>query len=829
MLEKILKKLQHKQEQGVPTAKKPDEDFIPYVCHFDPNTILTKNGELLQIIRVTGFGNGGIASDLTSLRDTVRDAIVDHVKTTKFAFWFSTIRRKKNITPKERDFPDLFSQKLDQVWVEDNKWDDQYVNEFYITIIIEGLDTSIVNFNGFMRSFSHMATRSLHKNFLQNAHTELLQVVNGILKELEDYGGKLLGLKEWDGILYSEPMRFFAKLINLYEERYPLSANDISNDLASHKVAFGNRELEVVGYNNKNFAALLSIKEYFEVSLESLDRILQLPTEFIVTQSFDFAYNKKQLEPFEYQDRILQVSGDDSFRELSGIANFMESKHDLPTDYGQMQTTVMLISKTIQDLENDVKKLFEQFSALGILAVREDIFLEHCFWAQLPANFRYLRRQKILNTYRVAGFAALHSFPAGSFAGNHWGSALTVFRTVLDTPYFFNFHKGDSGNTLIIGDGKNRNILLNFLVAQARRFKTKLFYFDSDKSAKCLIKVLGGKYYDILEHDENNPEFLKLNPLSLPKTNENKDFLAEFFFSLIAFLREPISDDEINMIPQIIERIYVSNATDLTSAVQAFNTPETRTIYERLKIWSEGKLNYIFNSKDEINWAESIIGFDCSDVIKQKPILIPIVNYLLYRIEAALDGSPTIIVLNEAWDMLDNIVVDPKLRDVLDRIKSKNAIIIFTAKNSKEIAESEFTKEIRKDIATEIFMPNKNADESYKKGFGLNDEEVEILKVMEGDENHFLFKHDSDSVIAMLNFHNREEYLKILCADEVVLTAMEEIIAASNGDDIKIWLPQLLETLKELENDRLEQERQRLREEAAERRKEAKARQDGDY
>ncbi len=828
MLDKIIKKIQ-KPDSEVPTAKKPDEDFIPYVCHYDPNTILTKNGELMQIIRITGFGNGGIASDLTSLRDAVRDAIVDNVKSSKFAFWFSTIRRKKNITPKAHDFADVFSQKIDQIWIEDNKWDDQYVNEFYITVIIEGLDTSIVNFNSFMRSFSHMATRSMHNKFLQNAHKELSQVVGGILQELEDHGAKLLGLKEWEGVLYSEPMRFFAKIINLYEERYPLSANDISNDLASHKVAFGNRELEVVGYNNKNFAAILSIKEYFEVSLESLDRILQLPSEFIITQSFDFAYNKKDLEPFEYQDRILKISGDDSFRELSGMANFMESKHDMPTDYGQLQTTVMLISKTMQDLENDVKKLFEQFSALGILAVREDIFLEHCFWAQLPANFRYLRRQKILNTYRVAGFAALHSFPAGSFAGNHWGSAVTVFRTVLDTPYFFNFHKGDAGNTLIIGnDIKDRNTLLNFLVAQAQRFKTKLFYFDSDKSSKCFIKALGGHYYNILEHDENSPEFLKLNPLSLPKNNENKDFLAEFFFSLIAFSREPIPDDELNALPQIIDRIYVANATDIATAVQAFNTPETRTIYEKLKIWSEGKLSYIFNSENEIDWAESIIGFDFSDVMAQKPILIPIANYLLHRIETVLDGNPTIIVLNEAWEMIDNIVFEPRLRNVLDRIKSKNAIIIFTTKDAKAISENDSTKEIRKDIATEIFLPNKNADVAYKNGFDLNDEEVEILKVMESDENHFLFKHDSDSVIATLDFHNRAEYLKILCADEITLTAMEEIIAV-NGDDVAIWLPQLLETLKELENERMALEKQKIREEAAEKRKETKARQGGDY
>jgi type IV secretion system protein VirB4 len=29
--------------------------FIPYKCHWDSNTILTKNNELLQVIKVGGF------------------------------------------------------------------------------------------------------------------------------------------------------------------------------------------------------------------------------------------------------------------------------------------------------------------------------------------------------------------------------------------------------------------------------------------------------------------------------------------------------------------------------------------------------------------------------------------------------------------------------------------------------------------------------------------------------------------------------------------------------------------------------------------------------
>jgi len=821
ILSKLVKKA--KADPNKLVAKKPDEDFIPYVCHFDPNTILTKNGELLQIIRITGFGNSSVAAELISLRDAVRDAITENVSDNKVAFWFNTIRRKKNIAPKG-EFKDFFSKKVNDAWVESNKWDDQYVNELYITVIVEGFDTSIVNVNAFIRSFSYSSTKSLHSRFLREAHKKLSKITADIISSTEEYGAKLLGINAWDNILYSEPMRFFGKIINLYEERYPLSANDISNDLSSHKVAFGDRELEVIGYKNKNFAAILSLKEYFEVSTTSLDRILQLPFEFIVTQSFDFTFSKKDLDPYEYQNYILQVSGDEAFRTLSGISDFVESKRDLPTDYGKLQTTIMFISHQREELEKDVKSALEQLNSLGFVMIREDIFLEHCFWSQLPGNFRYLRRQKLINTGKIAGFAALHNYPAGLIGGNKWGPAATVFRTVLNTPYFFNFHDGNLGHTIILGpQSSGKTVLLNFLLLQSRRFDNKLYYFDLSGTSKIFIKALGGSYYNMAS-DAKPAEFLQLNPLSLPKNSENQTFLIEFFSSLISVTDDPILETEAKFIPQIVDRILTSNANNMALAAEAFNTPETRKLYEKIKVWSVGNAGYVFASKSEINWLEQILAFNLNTVFNQKEILIPVVNYLLYRIENLLDGSPVIIVLNEAWDLFDNPIVGPKFVDFLNKASLKNCVVIMTSENIQGVANSKYTMAIQKQLATEIFMPNQNPHQCYKNVFGLNGEEFEIVRMMEDDEHHFLFKHGSDSVIASIDLAKFVEILKICSADETTMLAAEEVIAANSNSSNSnpapaVWLPQLFEILRELEKERVAEEKQRIKEADAERRR----------
>jgi len=110
LIETILKKVTSKSDKKL-KAKIPDEDFLPYVCHYDPSTILTKNGELLQIIRITGFGGESDSFDLISLRDTLRDSISENIKESKYALWFHTIRRKKNIVPKG-EYSDFLSAKI---------------------------------------------------------------------------------------------------------------------------------------------------------------------------------------------------------------------------------------------------------------------------------------------------------------------------------------------------------------------------------------------------------------------------------------------------------------------------------------------------------------------------------------------------------------------------------------------------------------------------------------------------------------------------------------------------------------------------------------------
>lgn len=777
-------------------AKNPDEDFIPFVCHYNPHTILTKNGELMQVIRIVGFNHESITSESINLRETVRDAIAKNIKSSNFALWLHTIRRKKDIAP-NGDFPDYFSKKINDKWNQKNDWPNQFINELYLTVIIQGYDTSIINGPSLLRTLSLSATKNLHSRELEKSCQILSDTVKNLVNNLNEYGAKLIGISEWEGVLYSDPMYFFGKVVNLSEDHYPLTANDMSNELSDYKIAFGNQSLEVIKNDKKHFATMLSIKEYREVSIASLDKFLQLPQEFVITQSLDFISRNKALAYFEYQNYILEVSGDDEFRFLSDLENTIDSDTKSPTDYANQQITIMLINETTKGLEVDIENALDKLHDLGLATVREDIFSEHCYWSQLPGNFQFLRRQSPSSLTRTAGFASLHNFPAGSRVNNHWGYAVSIFRTVLGTPYFFNFHDGDNGHTLIAGPaGSGKTILFNFLLSQSRKFHNKLYYFGYHHSGHIFINALGGSYLSMVNKFDE-PDRLKINPLSLPNNPENQQFLASWFESLVHYGKNPIDESELKLIPEIVEKIVNQNVKKLSAAAEFFNYEATKNIYYKLAMWhGSGKYAYIFDYEEESDLSINLVNaFNITGISMYKTLVIPVISYLLHKIEISLDGKPTVIALDEAWRLVDNYITGPKINDWLVRLRQKNCMVIFATESIENAAESSITTAISQNIATQIFLPNPTPTEYYKTIFGLSDEEFKLLSVMSNHEHHFLLKHDQDSVVASLDLSGVGDDLSIFSANPKTLIAMY-LARKKRGPNPQDWLPEFFDLAK---------------------------------
>lgn len=794
------------------------EEFIPLACHYDPTTLVTKNGELIQTIKITGFSFESVNADSgekKTLRHVIRDAVQASIKTNDFALWIHTVRRKKDLSGGGKYTPGSFEDHVHRSWCERHDWEHKYVNELYITIICEGQAFNLTA-KDFTRSLFFLAERKYRLKYMEASHKKLDEAVSGILNTLKGYGARRLGVLEYRGVTYSEPLQFFGKIVNLYEKPTPIPVMDISTYLPTHEISFGFNVLEVKGETGRHFGTVLTVKEYHDVSSSAIDEFLQLDEEFIVTETFDFINSEKALKKFEHQQYLIKLSGDQEFSDVSGMTDIIQSNRGRSVDFGEHQISIMLLNDSLPDLERQLKQTVDAFRHVGIVAIREDVMMEEVFWAQLPGNFEFLRRLSPINTRRIGGFASLYNFPAGKLDNNHWGSAATVFHTRAGTPYFFSFHEGDNGHSVIIGPfGAGKTVLLNFMVCEARKFNNRLFFFDQERASELFIRAVGGNYRRMMKNPASNQ--LRMNPLQLPDTPQNRGFLRAVFQYMSMDERLQVNERDKQLAEQAVEHVFLlpqaerrlsnvipkfwpqtelpkpaaSASADPFAALAGTSSVRVEELpWQRMARWyGQGEYAHIFDSPhDELVLSNMVYGFGMTEVAKDRRALIPIFSYLIHRIRQTLDGTPTMIVLDEAWSLVDNPVFAQFIPAWLDDLRANNAMVIFATESVDNIKESSITQPVIQKMATQIYLPNPRATDAYRAVFGLNNVEFELLNSMSTSRREFLLKHHQEAVVATLDLSGMHDIIAVLSGNKEGIALMENIML-DVGDDTSRWLP----------------------------------------
>jgi type IV secretion system protein VirB4 len=108
-----------------------------------------------------------------------------------------------------------------------------------------------------------------------------------------------------------------------------------------------------------------------------------------------------------------------------------------------------------------------------------------------------------------------------------------------------------------------------------------------------------------------------------------------------------------------------------------------------------------------------------------------VLAYLFHRIEDRLDGSPTLLIVDEGWLALDDEGFAGQLREWLKTLRKKNASVVFATQSLSDIDGSAIAPAIIESCQTRLLLPNERAIEpqitAIYRRFGLNDRQIEIL------------------------------------------------------------------------------------------------------
>jgi type IV secretion system protein VirB4 len=120
----------------------------------------------------------------------------------------------------------------------------------------------------------------------------------------------------------------------------------------------------------------------------------------------------------------------------------------------------------------------------------------------------------------------------------------------------------------------------------------------------------------------------------------------------------------------------------------------------------------------------------------------PVLTYLFHRLEAAFDGTPTLLVLDEAWLFLDNPLFEARIREWLKLLRKKNVAVVFATQSLADVMESRIAPAIAESCPQRIFLANERALEpqaraAYEK-FGLNERQVELVSRATPKRDYYL-------------------------------------------------------------------------------------------
>lgn len=352
----------------------------------------------------------------------------------------------------------------------------------------------------------------------------------------------------------------------------------------------------------------------------------------------------------------------------------------------------------------------------------------------LPGHVYGNVRQPPISTLNLAHMMPLSAVWAGLEHDAHFDAApLFYAKTEGSTPFRFSLHVGDVGHSLVVGPtGAGKSVLLATMAMQFRRYAgSQIFAFDFGGSIRTAALACGGDWQDLGSSlSEDSDEAVLLQPLARIDEPAQRNWASEWLQAILA--AEGVTVD-----PETKDHLW-SALSSLASAPVAERTLtglavllQSQALKQALAPYCVGgPFGRLLDAESERLGEASFQAFE-TEGLTGSAAAPAVLSYLFHSIEGRLDGSPTLIIIDEGWLVLDSPAFAAQLREWLKTLRKKNASVVFATQSLADIETSAIAPAIIESCPTRIFLPNDRAVEPQILGiyrrFGLNDRQIEIL------------------------------------------------------------------------------------------------------
>lgn len=763
--------------------------YLPFARHVTDNIIALDNGEYMAVFSLSGIAFE--TADISTINDWHEklNTAWRTVAHERVALMVHTIRRIERGYA-DGEFISSFAGDLDEAYKARILTKRMFLNEHFLTVIYRpAIGAADKAASSIFSMFS--------KASAAEAEEDILDAFRDMLRDVEKLMGRvnprMLGTYELNGLQFSEPMELMQRIMTADKRRVPLVRAHLGRAVYSDRVIFGSELFEVREPGGSRYGGILAVREHAARTFPGqLNALLEAKFEFVLSQGFAFLGKLGGMETARRKRGQLSATDDVAFSQQAQLDDAMDDLQSNRFVLGEHHLALAVFGETPKVLAENMSFARASLSESGIVAAREDLALEAAYWSMLPGNFTWRTRPAALTSRNFAALAPIHTYPLGQPDGNHWGKAVALFKTTANSPYYFNFHYGDVGHTLILGPtGGGKTVLQNFLLSQAEKTGARMAFIDKDRGAEIFVRAAGGTYLALKNGQPSGFAPLK----ALDDSPHNRDFLLQWLRQLVTPETGELSPQDLYQVSQALEASYrlPQHLRSLSAIRSQLDQTSVDGIGARLERWTRsGEFGWVFdNDEDTLRLDARLMGFDMTDFLENDAIRPPLMSYLFHRLDDIVDGNPVIIDIDEFWKALGDPAFRHFARDGLKTYRKRNAMMMFGTQSPSDALRSDIAETIIEQCPTKILLPNPNAQErDYIDGLNLTQAEFRLIKYdLAPESRRFLIKQGHDSVVVTLDLHGMDDELAILSGRQGTVALLDEL-RAEFGDSPERWLPE---------------------------------------
>jgi type IV secretion system protein VirB4 len=583
---------------------------------------------------------------------------------------------------------------------------------------------------------------------------------------------------------------------------------------------FGSESIEYRTPTASRVGAMLGIKEYATPTVVgTFNRLLSAPFPFVLTQSFAFLSRGASQALLQRQIHRMANAGDYGVSQAAQLSQALDELTANEFVMGEHHCSLQVLadvapaepaqagSVRLQRLNDNVALARGLLADTGMTIAREDLALEAAFWAQQPGHFAMRVRKAPITSRNFAALVPFHNHPLGRASGNHWGDALTLLVTSARSGYHFSLHasdpaaadggsRRDTGHSFICGPtGSGKTVLIGFLIAMLSRNGVTQIVIDKDHGLEILVRALGGEYLEL-----RNGEPTDLNPLQLPVTASNVEFLKQWLQLLVR--------SKAGAAPGVRQQADLDQALHgvlalqpdlrrLSRLIEFLDPTDPEGMHARLAPWCEstqGDYAWVFDHRQDRLLprlgTRALVGIDVTEFLDHEKARAPITLYLFHLIRQLLDGRRLVCWMDEFWRLLADPAFAGFAKDGPKTWRKLNAVMCLATQSASDVLDSPISRTIIEQTATKVLFPNPDASaEEYSVGFGLSEREFRLIKQgLEPGSRKFLVKQGHYSVVCQLDLKGFDDLLRVISGRAHEVDQLHRLLERC-GTQVERWLP----------------------------------------